>query len=210
MQARRLLLVVSSPSGGGKTTICDNLLEQDEKLSRSISVTTRPERGKEEHGREYHFVSEDKFEKLIKANRFLEWAKVHSYKYGTLKSEVIKKHKQGQDVLLIIDVQGALSIKQNYPEAILIFLQPPSLKVLEQRLRGRGTDSNKAIAERLRNAKCELKLSKEYDYQVISHSVEYATEKMQAIITAERLREIHPSIAKRKLKSKLRLYKKIR
>jgi guanylate kinase len=190
MNARRLLIVLSSPSGGGKTTICDQLLRQDRKLTRSISATTRAPRGREREGRDYYFITEQAFDRQARQGKFLEWARVHGQRYGTLKSEVRKKQAVGKDVVLVIDVQGGLAVKQSHPEAVLVFVQPPSLKVLEQRLRGRGTDSEETVRQRLRNAAGEIRLAAAYDYVVTNRILEEAIRDIRAVVTAERLRVV--------------------
>ena len=182
------LVVVSAPSGGGKTTICDELLKSDKKLIRSISATTRLPRGREKDGKDYHFMSASKFDRLKRQNRFLEWADVHGFYYGTLKKEVNEKIRAGKDVLLVIDVQGGLAVKKQCPEAVLVFVKPPSLDVLEKRLKGRGTDPLKVVNKRLANAKWEMKQAKNYDYHVVNDKLGEAIKDVACIISAERLK----------------------
>jgi guanylate kinase len=182
------LLVLSAPSGGGKTTICERLLRRDRKLSRSISATTRPRRGQERNGREYYFLDEAGFRRQLRAGRFLEWAKVHGYSYGTLQSEVARRCRAGRDVILVIDVQGGLAVKKKHPGAVLIFVNPPSFRVRAERLRRRGTDSQQTIRQRLRNARREMNQADAYDYVVVNHTLSRAVNQIEAIITAERLR----------------------
>lgn len=183
-----LLLVLSAPSGGGKTTICNRLLRHDRRLRRSISVTTRQRRRGERAGRDYYFTTEDKFRQLAGQGAFLEWARVHDHHYGTLKKEIAAKRGAGRDVVLVIDVQGGLAVKRAHPEAVLLFLQPPSLEVLAARLQGRGTDSSKTIARRLANARWELRQAPLYDYIVVNDRLGTAVRRIQAVILAERLR----------------------
>lgn len=184
----RLLLVVSAPSGGGKTTLCDQLLRRDSQLIRSVSATTRLPRSGERHGRDYYFVDEAEFLEWRRKKKFLEWARVHDHYYGTLREEIDKKQRAGRDVVLVIDVQGGLAVKRRHPEAVLIFVRPPSFDVLAKRLRGRATDDPKTIRQRLRNARGELALAGRYDYCLVNDRLETAVDQMHAILTAERLR----------------------
>ncbi len=188
LKPRPKLIVVSAPSGGGKTTICEALLAKDPQLVRSISATTRAPRGREQDGQDYYFISEKSFARQRHQNRFLEWAMVHGHYYGTLKTEVKRQITAGKDVLLVIDVQGGLKVKEQMPQAVLIFLQPPSLSALEARLRGRGTDAEGEIHKRLRNARWEMRQARAYDYLVVNNKLPQAITDVQAIIRAERLR----------------------
>jgi len=188
MRAPGLLIVLSAPSGAGKTTICDDLLKFDSRLTRSVSATTRVPRPGEKHRRDYYFISEMEFKRLVRKREFLEWAEVHSHRYGTLKSEVRRRQHAGRDVILVIDVQGGLAVKRSYPGAVLIFVKPPSFKILSERLRGRGTDAPDVIRERLRHARWEMSLALRYDYQVVNRKLSEAVEQVRAILVAERLR----------------------
>lgn len=183
-----LLIVLSSPSGGGKTTICDALLARDRRLSRSISATTRAPRGRERQGRDYHFLSDKAFDRLVGSGQFLEWAHVHGHRYGTLKSEVRTKHARRKDVVMVIDVQGGLAVKRNFPEAVLIFIQPPSVLELSRRLKSRGTDGPATIRKRLEHARWEMAFAGQYDYMVVNRTLETAIDQVGAILTAERLK----------------------
>ncbi|MCD4813715.1 guanylate kinase [bacterium] len=185
---RGRLIVISAPSGSGKTTICDRLLKRDKKIVRSISATTRERRGRERHGRDYYYRDKAVFKRDIQAGKFLEWAEVHGHYYGTLKQEVARQRKLGKDVALVIDVQGGLTVRRLDPEAVLIFIQPPSFQVLEKRLRFRGTDDRGTIAQRLKNARWEMKFVKDYDYSVVNNRLEEAVAQIKAILIAERLR----------------------
>ena len=185
---RGLLIVISAPSGGGKTTISDALLKLDARLVRSISATTRPPRRGEREGRDYFFIDDTRFTRQVQRGAFLEWAEVHGHRYGTPRAEVRKSQHRGRDVLLIIDVQGGLAVQRQDPQAVLIFVMPPSLKVLEARLRGRGTDSRAVIRQRLRNARWEMSLAPQYTYHVVNRTLSEAVGQIAAIITAERLR----------------------
>jgi guanylate kinase len=191
------LFVISSPSGGGKTTLSDRVLAQDARVVRSISATTRAPRLGEQAGVDYFFLTPEKFDRLTRQGAFLEWAEVHGHKYGTLADQVRRHQKAGRDVFLVIDVQGGLAVKRQDPRAVLIFVRPPSLQALRDRLVGRGTENPQTIRRRLHNALGELKLASQYDYQVVNQELEKATEELRAILTAERLRVI-PRLASSK------------
>ncbi|MFP4456181.1 MAG: guanylate kinase [Clostridia bacterium] len=167
-----VLLVVCGPSGVGKGTINKKLLETQDNLINSISATTRKPRINEEEGKHYYFISEEEFEGMIKRGEFLEWAKVHGYYYGTPKMPVFKALGIGLNVLLEIDVQGALQIKENYSKSILIFLIPPNMEELERRLRYRGTEDDDEIARRLKTAEWELTMIDKFDYAIINDEVD--------------------------------------
>lgn len=177
------LVVISAPSGAGKTTLCKKLLEDYPKLTLSISSTTRAPRGSEKNGVEYFFLSRDQFEAQIKANRFAEWAQVHGNYYGTSKDVIEKAFSQGNSVLLDIDVQGAALLAKAYPEETYrIFISPPDMPSLEKRLRARGTDSEETIQKRLRNAETEMKRSSEFDHVIINDQLERAYLELSALI----------------------------
>jgi guanylate kinase len=180
-----LLVVISSPSGGGKTTICDRLRELNPSYQYSVSVTTRPKREVEVDGQHYCFVSVEEFCRLSQEGRFAEWAQVHDHYYGTRKEFVDKILKNRQISLFDLDVQGGLHLKEAYPQSLLIFILPPSMEVLETRLRSRKTDPNQMIETRLKNAQAELKYWPQYDYVVINDKLESAVRRVQAIIEAE-------------------------
>ena len=175
------LIVFSAPSGSGKTTIVHHLLGQKElNLGFSVSATSRPRRAQEEHGRDYYFLSKEAFEKHIKNNDFLEWEEVYKDNYyGTLQAEVERIWKEGRAVIFDIDVVGGLRIKNKYPENTLaIFVQPPSLEVMEHRLRNRKTESEEKILERLSKAEKELKFAADFDVILINDDL--ATAKKEA------------------------------
>ena len=180
-------LVISSPSGGGKTTVTTELLKKDKNLKRVVTATTRKPRIGEVNKRDYHFWSEDKFKKAIDKKLMAEWAKVHSFYYGVPKAELDSTVKKGKIPVLVIDVQGAKTIKKLYPSAVLIFLMPPSLKELKKRLLSRK-DNSKDTTKRLKTAKSEIKKLPMYDYLVINNKVKNAAEDIKTIITAERLK----------------------
>lgn len=177
------LVVISAPSGTGKTTVIEHLLVLDPKLVRAITCTTRSPRVGEVDGRDYFFLSNVDFDAKIQSNEFLEWATVHGNRYGTLRKTCMDLLAQGKNIVLNIDVQGALNIKSIYPKAVLIFLSPPSLEVLEARLKGRGTDSPEVIARRIKDAKFELPMKTRYDYEVVNDDLEKAVERLDQLIS---------------------------
>ena len=189
LERRGLLFVLSSPSGAGKSTLAHMLLESEQQISLSISVTTRPPRPGEEDGVDYHFVDEPTFKKMAKDGEFLEWAHVFGHRYGTPNAPVEKMLANGQDVLFDIDWQGTQQLYQEAGNDIVrIFILPPSITELENRLRQRGTDSNEVIAERMARAKSEIGHWDGYDYVLINDDIESCFAKVQHILAAERLR----------------------
>jgi guanylate kinase len=180
------IFIISAPSGCGKTTLCRKLLRSDAGLVRSISATTRPRRKGESRGHDYYFASKADFQKGIKRDRFLEWTRTYGWYYGTPKRFVNKMLGRGRDILLSIDVKGALKVKRIYPDAVLIFILPPSLKALKERLKKRDADNKKEIEKRLKIVKRELSFAKQYDYAVVNDSVEKAVDKLKAIVIAEK------------------------
>lgn len=181
-----LLLVISGPSGSGKGTVLSNLFKRREGLFYSVSATTRLPRPGEKHGREYYFLTKQEFENKINAGGMLEYASYCDNYYGTPKSAVEEQCAQGNDVVLEIEVQGAMNVKKTCPDCVSIFIAPPSLKELEHRLRGRGTESNEVITNRLKTALKEIGCAGEYDYIVVNDEVEKAAKKIDSIITAEK------------------------
>jgi guanylate kinase len=179
-----LIVVISSPSGGGKTTIV-NALRARMGFAYSISTTTRPPRPGEKNGVHYYFVSKEEFLRYIRKGRFLEWAEVHGNLYGTDKEKIVKTINKGDNILLDIDVQGALEIKKQFKEAVLIFIAPPSFNVLEERLRERASDSEESLKKRLANASHEIKQAKYYDYIVVNDDLKQAVEKTMHIISSK-------------------------
>lgn len=182
------LLVLSGPSGVGKGTVCERLLEKRDDIQYSISATTRKKRPMEVNGENYYFLSLDDFQDKIKEGEFLEYAKVHGNYYGTPKSYVTDTVDKGDIVILEIDVQGALQIKENYPEAVFIFLLPPDLKELRNRIEKRCTEDKETIDLRMKNAQKELSFIDKYDYGIINDDVESAVNKVECIIEAEKLK----------------------
>jgi guanylate kinase len=189
-----MLIVLSSPSGGGKSSVCRALLAADPNLAYSVSVTSRPPRPGEVHGRDYWFVSEEEFCKLIEADAFYEWAKVHDNYYGTRRDLVESMLNEGRDVVMDLDVVGGLTIKKMSQRAVLIYVLPPSLKILEQRLRARGTDPEHVIQKRLRNARQEINFAEKYDYVVINDDLEKTIATIRRIIEAQRHASRHQRV----------------
>ena len=190
-----ILFVVSAPSGGGKSTILRALLSSDDTLDYSISVTTRPPRPGEVHGQSYWFVAEEEFKRMIKQDQFYEWARVHNYLYGTRKDLIAENVSKGRDVLLDLDVQGALNVKRLSPDAVTIFLLPPSLAELEKRLRERKLDSEEIIQVRLSNGRKEIEHTGKYDYVIVNNVLDETVETAKAIIRAERARTSRVTVA---------------
>jgi len=185
-----LLVVISGPSGAGKGTICRRLREVMRDLKVSVSATTRKPREGEKEGESYFFIEEEEFVNRINNDEFLEYARVYGNYYGTPKEEVFKQLQNGNDIILEIDIQGALQVKKNCPRGVFIFILPPSLKELQNRIEGRGTDSKDAIIKRMQCAYDELNYAFEYDYVVLNDQVDEAVEKIQCIINAEKNRAI--------------------
>ncbi|WP_019228516.1 guanylate kinase [Sedimentibacter sp. B4] len=185
-----LLVVISGPSGAGKGTICSRLKEEFKDLKVSVSATTRKPREGEEEGISYFFINEEDFIKRINNNEFLEYAKVYGNYYGTPKSEVFRQLEEGNDIILEIDIQGALQVKKNYPKGVFIFILPPSLSELNKRIENRGTDSKEVIMKRMQCAYDELNYAFEYDYVVVNDEVETAVDKIKHIIFAEKNRAV--------------------
>ena len=182
------LFVISAPSGSGKTTLVRRLLDTLDDVQFSISFTTRSVRGSERDGIDYHFITEESFRSKIEEGEFLEWAEVHGNLYGTSKIETEKIRAGGEDILMDVDVQGATQVRKAQPDAVTLFIMPPSFGVLEERLRGRRQDSDKVIEGRLVEARHEIHHYKDYDYVLVNDSVERTSELFKAIVLSERMR----------------------
>ena len=179
------LFVVSGPSGAGKGTICKEILDQERNIEMSVSMTTRSPRKGEIDKVHYYFVDRESFEKLIEEDGFMEYADVYGNFYGTPKRKVLEWINAGIDVILEIDVQGAMQIKKNYPEGVFIFILPPSLTELKNRIKGRGSETEETMARRLGEALNEIRCIDKYDYRVINEELDVAIDRVRAIITAE-------------------------
>ncbi len=181
-----ILFVLSGPSGVGKGTIKEALLKTMNDICLSISATTRKPRSDEIHGEDYFFVGENEFEEMIVSDKLLEWAEVYTNRYGTPRGFVLEHLNRGSDVLLEIDIQGALQVKNKMPEAVFIFLSPPNIDELARRLCGRGQDSQESIDLRLATCEAEMAHIKYYNYVVVNNHIDEAVEKVRSIIQAER------------------------
>lgn len=200
MGRRGFPVVLSAASGTGKTTLSHLLLEGDKELRLSISFTTRPLRGEERDGVDYHFVDEPHFRQMIERGDFIEWAEVHGNHYGSSARWTEEVLSTGDDVLFDIDVQGGKQIRQRFPEACLIFLVPPTLEVLEGRLRGRATDDDTVIARRLDAARLEIDAGLEtYDYVVTNDRLDRSIFDLTAIVRAHRLKMLSRADIRRRL-----------
>ena len=190
-QRRGLLIVLSSPSGAGKTTISRMLLDADREIAMSVSATTRPKRPGEVEGRDYYFVDDAEFDRMVAASEFVEWANVFGYRYGTPKAPVKQALREGHDILFDIDWQGARQLEPDFGEHLVtIFLLPPSMAELEGRLRARGTDSDEVIADRMRRASDEISHWAEYEYVLVNDDMDDCLTQVRAVVTAERSKRI--------------------
>lgn len=187
MKKKGMIIIVSAPSGAGKTSICDALIKNDKNIVYSVSTTTRKARTGEKNGREYFFVDDSTFKSMVKKNMFVEWAKVHDHFYGTSKKVLEDTINKGKDILLDIDVQGALKIKKQYRDVLMIFITTPTLKILKERLIKRNKDTLSVIKTRLNNAKKELTYLPKYDYLILNDKLDRSIENVKSVINAERL-----------------------
>ncbi|MBR6523620.1 MAG: guanylate kinase [Clostridia bacterium] len=188
MNKRGVLMVVSGPAGVGKGTVCKQFLKDNPEVKLSVSATTRSPRPGEEHGREYYFLSKEEFEEKIKSDNLLEYVCFVGNYYGTLKSAVEEKLSEGIDVLLEIEVEGAMNVKKKFPDSVLVFVLPPSFDELAERLKGRGTETPEVIEKRLARAMEEFECVRHYDYVLLNDTIENAAEKLKSILTAEKMR----------------------
>lgn len=190
MNKKGLLIVVSGPSGAGKGTICKEVLSRRDDIFVSTSATTRQPRAGELEGINYFFMTRDEFEKKIEEEAFIEYAEVYKNLYGTPKDVVLDKLNQGENILLEIDIQGALQVKKRYPEGVFIFILPPSMKELKNRIIGRGSETPESLERRFSSAYEELDFVNQYDYYIINDQVSKAADLMESIIDAERCKVI--------------------
>jgi len=190
-----ILFVVTAASGAGKTSLVRALLKSDKQLGKSVSYTTRPARPGEENGKHYNFVSESKFADMVKQGAFIEHAEVHGHRYGTSKSWIERAMSDGRDMLLEIDWQGAQQVRGLFPEAVGIFILPPSLASLEERLKERGQDEAEVISNRLKAARAEMSHVNEFDYVIINDKFEQAVQDLLCIVRSCRLK-LKPQLEK--------------
>lgn len=183
-----LKIVLSAPSGAGKTTLWKELVKIDRKIMVSVSCTTRKKRRGEREGYDYYFLSKEEFFEKIKRGELIEWAEVHGNYYGTPFRNLSLAEEKGKDILFEVDIQGAKSLREKIPDAILIFVMPPSLKELKRRLEQRGDNSEEEVKRRLIHAEEEIKAAEKFDYIIVNDDLEKALKNLQAIITSERLR----------------------
>lgn len=174
------LFIVSGPSGAGKSSICEALY-RDGTFVRSISMTTRARRGREIPGVSYYYVSDEEFQKTVEEDGFLEYAGIYGHRYGTPKAPVLKNLSEGRDVVLEIEMQGAMQAKKAYPEAIMVFILPPSMQTLRDRLIRRGTEDEEQLRKRMKESLAEIKLIKDYQYYIVNENLEHSIEELRAI-----------------------------
>jgi guanylate kinase len=185
---KETLVILSSPSGAGKTTVCERILKKHKSYKRSVSVTTRQRRKGERQGRDYLFVSEEEFKSKIKKQELVEWAWVHGERYGTPKKFVTRAKREGKVILFVLDVQGGMAFKRKYPHSVLIFILPPSMKELKRRLKKRGTEISHQMQLRLKTALKEISFWSKYDYVVVNRSLNQTIQSVEKIIQSEKLK----------------------
>jgi guanylate kinase len=188
MLGKGLLIVISGPSGAGKGTLCKVLLDRNRELKLSVSCTTRSPRAAEREGINYFFITKDKFEEMIEKDEFLEYAEVYGNYYGTPMPYVNKTLEEGNDVILEIDIQGALKVKNKYPDGVFIFIMPPTMDELKNRIKKRGSETEESLLRRFKAAFEELNYISSYNYVVINDIIDSAVNKLESIISAERCR----------------------
>ena len=186
--SRGILMVVSGPAGVGKGTVCKQFLKDNPQVKLSVSATTRSPRPGEEHGREYYFLTKEEFEEKIRTDNLLEYVCFVGNYYGTLKSAVEEKLAAGVDVLLEIEVEGAMNVKKKFPDSVLVFVLPPSFEELKNRLVGRGTETPEVVEKRLSRAKEEFLCAEHYDYVILNDEVETAAGRLFTILSAEKMK----------------------
>ena len=190
------MIVVSGPSGAGKSTLLARVLAELSHLRFSVSHTTRPARPGEQEGVDYHFVDDGEFEEMLARGLFLEWAHVHAHRYGTSRTEYDRAEHDGMDLLLDLDVQGATQVRRNFPDAVTVFILPPSRRILERRLRARGQEES-SLQRRLAAAAEEMSKYIEYDYAIINDDLARSVESLKAIVRAARARTSRIDVAAR-------------
>lgn len=188
MLKKGLLVVISGPSGAGKGTLCKAVLRNNDKITMSVSCTTRTPRENEIEGVNYYFETKEKFQKMINEDAFLEYAEVYDNFYGTPYFGIEKKLEEGYDVILEIDIQGALKVKEKYPDGLFIFILPPSMEELKNRIKKRGSETEESFLKRFKSAFKEINYASRYNYAVINDEVEDAVHKLECIIVAEKCR----------------------
>ncbi|MEX1138124.1 MAG: guanylate kinase [Bacteroidota bacterium] len=194
MKKQGCLIVLSAPSGSGKTTIAKAIMQKWPAIVFSVSATTRSRRNGEQHAKDYYFLTREEFERRVKAGELVEWEEIYGDLYGTLKSEIDGALDAGRVMLFDVDVKGALSIKQHYPEALLIFIKPPSVDSLKKRLTGRKTENASALSRRLERVPMELELGTKFDHQVVNDDLPRAIAKVEEIVSKHaELEPIHSS-----------------
>jgi guanylate kinase len=185
VKGKETLVVLSSPSGVGKTTVCERILKKHKSYVRSVSATTRKRRKGERQGKDYVFLTEEEFKSKIKSKEFVEWAWVHGHRYGTLKSFVAKVKKAGKVAFFVVDVQGGMAMKRKYPQSVLIFLLPPSMSELKRRLVRRGTEGTGEMRQRIKTGLREMTFWSKYDYVVINKSLSQTVKAVENIVESE-------------------------